>query len=416
MPQDAVSVTLAVGSAAYQKTLVASLLQSGLLRRFLMSGPYLEIQDPGSDGSLRVIKSFPLNRRINQLCWGLWRRLPEARRPPLPAMVAAVLSDQLWSRCIPPCTIFHGWMGNSLATLQVAKRQGDLTLIENAGRHPQHWHQATLEEYDRFQIAPNQRRPLLSPRMIRRQEREYELCDRVAVPSTLAHRSFAEFGLAHKAVVVLLGADTQLFSPQPRREPPRLFRACFVGRIELAKGIGYLLQAWKRLALPNAELVLVGEVKPEMNSLLRSHADSTVRMTGVLPHKGVAAHYRDADIFVLPSVNEGLAQVMLEAMASGLPVVASDLSGADDCITEGKEGFIVPARNVDRPAAVTLWCYQHRDEIRAMGLAARARIESQFTLDHYNHRQIALYRSLAGIHNPAVSGRRPLPTQAKPGS
>ena len=416
MPQDAVSVTLAVGSAAYQKTLVASLLQSGLLRRFLMSGPYLEIQDPGSDGSLRVIKRFPLNRRINQLCWGVWRRLPEALRPPQPAMVTAVLADHFWSRWIPPCTIFHGWMGNSLATLQVAKRQGALTLIENAGRHPQHWHQATLEEYDRFQIAPNQRRPLLSPRMIRRQEREYELCDRVAVPSTLAHRSFAEFGLAHKAVVVLLGADTQLFSPQPRREPPRLFRACFVGRIELAKGIGYLLQAWKRLALPNAELVLVGEVKPEMNSLLRSHADSTVRMTGVLPHKEVAAQYRDSDIFVMPSVNEGLAQVMLEAMASGLPVVASDLSGADDCITEGKEGFIVPARNVDRLAEVILWCYQHRDEIRAMGLAARARIESQFTLDHYNQRQIALYRSLAGIHNPAVSGRRPLPTQAKPGS
>jgi alpha-maltose-1-phosphate synthase len=416
MPQDAVSVTLAVGSAAYQKTLAASLLQAGLLRRFLKLGPYLEIEDPGPDGSLRVIKRFPLNRRMNQLCWGLWRRIPEPLRPPQPAMVTALLADHFWSRWIPPCTIFHGWMGMSLATLRVAKRQGALTLIENAGRHPQHWHQVAQEEYDRFHIAPSQRRPLLSPRMIRRQEREYELCDRIAVPSSLAYRSFAEFGLAHKAVVVLLGADTQLFSPQPRPEPPRLFRACFVGRIELAKGVGYLLQAWKRLALPNAELVFVGEVKPEMNSLLRSHADSTVRMTGVLPHKEVAAHYRESDIFIMPSVNEGLAQVMLEAMASGLPVVASDLSGADDCITEGKEGFIVPARNVDRLAEAILWCYRHPDEIRAMGLAARARIESQFTLEHYNQRQIALYRSLAGMHNPAVSDLHPLPTQAKPGN
>src|SRR6202050_302273 len=416
MPQDAVSVTLAAGSAAYQKTLVASLLQSGLLRRFLMSGPYLEIQDPGSDGSLRVIKRFPLNRRINQLCWGLWRRLPEALRPPQPAMITALLADRLRSRWVPPCTIFHGWMGMSLATLQVAKRQGALTLIENAGRHPQHWHQATQEEYDRFHIPPKQRQPLLSPRMIRRMEREYELCDRIAVPSSLAYRSFAEFGLGHKTTVVLLGADTQLFSPQPRSEPARLFRACFVGRVELAKGVGYLLQAWKRLGLPNAELVLVGEVKPEMNSVLRSHADSTVRMTGILPHDQVAAQDRKSDIFIMPSVNEGLAQVMLEAMASGLPVVASDLSGADDCVTEGKEGFIVPARNVDRLAEAILWCYQHPDEICAMGLAARARIESQFTLDHYNQRQIALYRSLAGMHNPAVSDRHPLPIQAKPGN
>ena len=61
-----------------------------------------------------------------------------------------------------------------------------------------------------------------------------------------------------------------------------IFRACFVGRVEPAKGVGYLLQAWNRLALPNAELLLVGEIKPEMNSLLRRYADSTVRLTGIV--------------------------------------------------------------------------------------------------------------------------------------
>ena len=81
---------------------------------------------------------------------------------------------------------------------------------------------------------------------------------------------------------------------------------------------------------------------------------------------------------------------------TGLPVVASDLSGACDCVTEGKEGFIVAARDVDRTAKAIHWCYQHRDETRAMGRAARARIEGQFTLDHYNQRMIALYRGLVG--------------------
>ena len=94
-------------------------------------------------------------------------------------------------------------------------------------------------------------------------------------------------------------------------------------------------------------------------------------------------------------MNEGLAQVLLEAMASGLPLVASDYSGAADLITHGKEGFIFPVRDVDRLAEAILWCYQHCDETQAMGRAARAKIESQFTLEHYNQRQIALYRSLA---------------------
>jgi starch synthase len=151
------------------------------------------------------------------------------------------------------------------------------------------------------------------------------------------------------------------------------------------------------MALPNAELVLAGEVRPEMNALLETHADSSVRKLGFLSVRELVKAYQESDVFVFPSVNEGFAQVLLEAMACGLPVVATELSGAKDCVTEGKEGFIVPARDVDRLAEAILWCYQHRDETRAMGKAARARIESQFTLEHYNQRMIALYNELASV-------------------
>jgi glycosyltransferase involved in cell wall biosynthesis len=289
-------------------------------------------------------------------------------------------------------------MGHSLASLRVAKRQGVATLVENPGRHSGDFHRAPEEECDRFNIKRSERGSLLPTELIHRIEREYEIGDRIVVPSTLAYRSFTKFGYAAKTVVAFPGVDDQFFSPLPPPQTGRapLFRVCFAGRVELAKGAGYLLQAWKRLSLSNAELVLAGEVRPEMKALLQTHADSTVRTTGFLPTLDLLQLYRDSDIFVLPSVNEGLAQVLLEAMASGLPVVASDMSGADDCVTQGKEGFITAARDVDSVAKAILWCYQHRDEARAMGRAARSRIESQFTLAHYNQRMIALYRSLAG--------------------
>jgi glycosyltransferase involved in cell wall biosynthesis len=89
--------------------------------------------------------------------------------------------------------------------------------------------------------------------------------------------------------------------------------------------LGYL-QAWKRVTLPAAELVLVGEIKPEMSGLLATYADPTVRLTGELPQSKVAEYYRKSSVFVLPSANEGLAQVLLEAMASGLCVVTTNLS------------------------------------------------------------------------------------------
>jgi glycosyltransferase involved in cell wall biosynthesis len=83
-------------------------------------------------------------------------------------------------------------------------------------------------------------------------------------------------------------------------------------------------------------------------------------------------------------------------MASGLAVVATDRTGAKDCMTDGEEGLIVPARNSDALADAILRCYQRPQETRVMGKAARVRIESQFTLEHYNERVIALYRTLAG--------------------
>jgi glycosyltransferase involved in cell wall biosynthesis len=309
-------------------------------------------------------------------------------------MLMTRLTDRLWAERLPECSIFHGWMGLSLACFERAKRQGTIALLENPARHPRHWHHAGVEECKHFGIRPQERSTALPAALIQRMEREFELCDRIVVPSTVSYRSFAECGLGDKAVVVKTAVDTGIFFPPPQPQERRVFRACFVGRVELAKGAGYLLQAWRRLALPNAELVLVGNVMPEMKSLLRTCADSSVRLRGFLSLPELTACYRESDVFVFPSVNEGLAQVLLEAMSSGLPLVASDHSGADDLITEGKEGFIVPARDVDRLAEAISWCYQHREETRAMGRAARAKVESQLTLEHYNQRQIALYRSL----------------------
>jgi glycosyltransferase involved in cell wall biosynthesis len=396
MKRDSVSVTLAVGAAPWQKTLATSLLRAGMLRRILSSGPYLEIQDPDGEDSLKEIKRFSLNRAVNRLAWGAWRRLPKNLRFGSPVMVTVLMADQLWSQWMPPCSVFHGWMGQSLACLRAAKKVGAMTLIENAGRHPGHFHRASWEECDRFSVPQKDRSPLLPVPLIRRMEREYEICDAIAVPSTVARESFAEFGYAKKTVVIFPGVDHQYFSPRPAKTVNAVFRTCFVGRVELAKGAGYLLKAWKRLGLANAELVLAGEIRPEMKALLKTHADSSVRTVGVLTALELAELYRSSDLFAFPSVNEGLAQVLLEAMASGLPVVASEFSGATDCVAEGKEGFIVPARDVDRLAEAILWCYQHRDETRAMGGAARARVESEFTLDHYSQRMIALYRQVVG--------------------
>jgi glycosyltransferase involved in cell wall biosynthesis len=397
MPSDEVSVILSVGLAPYQKTLASSLLRERMLRRMFDFSPWMDIhiQEPNGDGSLNRIKRFPTYKFINRAAWGIWRRLPASVRPRPPVGLNVAVGDWLMANWIVPSTIFHGCTANCLTSLRTAKTQGAITLVENAARHPRHWMATEIEESRRFDVQGRSGSGHLPALLMQRREREFDRCDRIVVPSTVAYRSFAELGYGEKTAVVLTGVDSDVFAPKCEPAQPTLFRALYVGRLELSKGLGYLLQAWKRLALSRAELVLVGAVNPNLQSLLKAYAAPSVRVMGFLLPSEMVTYYREASIFVFPSPNEGLAQVLLEAMASGLPVVASDLSGASDCVTEGKEGLIVPARDVDRLADAILWCYQHREETRAMGLAARTKIENQFTLEHYNRRVIALYRSLA---------------------
>jgi glycosyltransferase involved in cell wall biosynthesis len=400
MRSDAVSVTLALGSSApYQRTLASRLLSAGLLRRVLVPGLFIEVQEPGPDGALRVIEKFPANDLLNRVLWGTWARTPASLRPKPPMTITSWLSDRLLSGWIGSCSIFHACTGFCLACLSAAKRQGVLTLVDIGTRHPRAWRQSAMEECGRFGVREAEGAAMLSERLLRRMDREFETCDHIVVPSNVSRQSFAERGLGEKTIVLRTGVDSEFFSP-PVPWERRLFRAVYVGRVQMAKGAAYLLQAWKRLALPHAELTLIGEIKPAVRSVLDQFADSTVRFAGVLPPREVANCYRESDLFVFPSVSEGLAEVILEAMATGLPVVATDTSGARDCLDDGKEGLIVPVRDVEAMAEAILWCYQHRDESRAMGKAARARIESEFTLEHYVGRQIELYRLLARERRP----------------
>lgn len=396
MPVDRLSVTLQISAASYQKTLAESLLSAGMLRQAIDLVPYLGIREPDGDGHLARVKNFPAYTLSKRIVWGVWQRLPRKLQPRPPAELTVWLADRLLENSIAPSRIFHGCTSLCLASLRAAKRLGAITLVEHASCHLREWNKVESEECRRFGVQGSDGSGYHSEGLLRRVEQEIEECDRIVVPSGVAQQSFAEHGYGKKTLVVPTGVDAEFFSPGSETASP-VFRVCYVGRVELAKGVGYLLQAWKRLALPGAELVLVGEVKSHMETILKDYADCGVRLTGALPPHEVARTYRESSLFVLPSPMEGLAQVLLEAMASGLAVVATDRTGANDCMTDGKEGRIVPARDVDALAEAILWCYRHRGETLEMGRAARARIESWFTLEHYNQRVIALYQSLASV-------------------
>ena len=382
-PVNPIGVTLVANYVSYQKRLPETLLAAGMLRRLVVFGSVAEVREPDDAGNLCVVKRFPLYNLARRALWGSWRRLPGTGRSKLPIAATVSMQDRLTANWVSDSDIFHACTAVSLRSIAAAKHHGAFTILENASMHPRHWQREVLAECKQFGVKPWNCDVVLPGPLIRRRELEYDVCDRIIVPSSLARKSFEEFGHGTKVEVMLRGVDHTIFTPRAAQEPRDLFRVCFVGRVELAKGVPYLLRAWKQLALRNAELLLVGTVQPEIATVLKEYGAENVRLVGWLPPAELAKRYRESDLFVMPSVNEGLALVVLEAMASGLPVVATDRSGAADVVEEGKQGFIVPARKIDALADAIQWCYQHREEAASMGIAARARTEAQFTLAHY---------------------------------
>jgi glycosyltransferase involved in cell wall biosynthesis len=396
-----VTVTLNLSSGLFHR-LAATLQQQDMLRRAFSAWPDVEIFDPNGEG-LRLVRRYRFYWHAHRILWGIWRRLPGSKfSRNLPAAFLTALADWLFARWIPSSTIYHGCTGVCLFSMKKAKRLGAITMIENAIMHTRDWQKAVIEECKAFGVLPRNCRATLPRPMIWRLEREYQRCDYIIVPSTIAGESLAAAGLREKTIVVNAGVDHQFFTPPAVVEPRAIFRVCYVGRVELAKGVPYLLQAWKQLDLADAELVLTGEIAPEMDAVIKKYALPNVRLTGILPASQIAEGYRVSHLFAFPSVNEGLARVLFEAMACGLPVVATEKSGAEDLIAQGVEGTIVPARDAGALAAAILWHYQNPQAAAAMGKAARAKVEQQFTLAHYEERMIGVYRLVAGrgLTNP----------------
>ena len=390
------TVTLALASQLFQKQVASALQVRGMLKRVHSFGLELEIFDPDGSENLRVVHRFKHYRLANRILWGLWRRTPGSQfSRTLPVILTTAAADWLASQWMAECDIYHGWTSLCLEGIQDAKRRGAITLVENAVMHPREWQRAVLTECDAFGIKPHSCRATLPTLLIRRMEREFEICDHIIVPSEVARCSFETEGCPGKAIVVHAGVDHRFFTPPDAQQPRQPFRVCYVGRVEIAKGVPYLLQAWKKLALPNAELVMIGEVAAETRDLLKELALPNVRFTGLQSLLEVREWYRKSHLFAFPSVNEALARVLFESMACGLPVIATPASGGNDCITEDVDGAIVPARNPEALAEAIRWHYSNPDATIEMGRAARKKIEQRFTVEHYVERIIGVYCALA---------------------
>jgi glycosyltransferase involved in cell wall biosynthesis len=175
----------------------------------------------------------------------------------------------------------------------------------------------------------------------------------------------------------------------------------YVGVVSRAKGLHHLLNAFISLAreYPQSRLVIVGPVYDKHYSdELRQRAEVTglsdrVHFVGELEQEEVAQRMASATVFVLPSLTEGFGRVVLEAMATGTPIVASAVGGIPEILTDGVEGFLVEPGEEEVLTARLRWICEHRTAACEMGRRGRQSVVGRFSSVDFKRSYGALFEA-----------------------
>lgn len=222
---------------------------------------------------------------------------------------------------------------------------------------------------------------LPSSRFVRplQKQREMELADLVLAPSTFVERTIAKHHPNKIVMPARYGVDLEFWRGPKQRGGSRTLRFLYTGQISLRKGMPVLLEAWRAAAIPEAELHLVGLW--QLADSLKHELPPGIAISPPCSSSELRDHYRNADVFVFPSFFEGFGLVLLEAMACGMPAIASTATAGPDVLDDSC-GRIVRAGDVDELIAVLEWFGNNRSAIERMGIAARARAAT-FTWARY---------------------------------
>jgi glycosyltransferase involved in cell wall biosynthesis len=335
-------LTLTCGRKFHSDHLAAALLRQNALDRVITANPpstYRRHSFPKEHIRFAPPVYLPglAARRINALV---------SLEPQL-SWWASRLFDRWASRHLGTPDVLLAWAWSARRTFIAAHKRGITCVLEETGSANAHQEEILREEYDRLNLKPRRKLP---PAVIANERLECELADVILCPSEYVARSYAIYGIPReKCMVIPYATNPALFSC-PKIDQEGVFRILYVGSVSARKGIVYLLQALQHLPRDRYECSVIGRIEAGFESALVPYASLFTHIPSV-PYEQMAAHYQRASVFVLPTLDEGMAHVILEALCSGTPVITTINSGAETMIKDGHNGFIAGIRDSQAIAA-----------------------------------------------------------------
>lgn len=307
------------------------------------------------------------------------------------------MRKRLRSADCPRFEVAQGILGFCTEIFDKAEQVGALKVADCPNSHPANLQSTWQRECDLW--CPGQRLPI-PQKMFARMAGELQRADVVLCPSEFVRETMTSNGVAPaKCFLNPYGVDVGMFAVGDAVEVDKVdspdkgkLRFITVGAISLRKGHQYLFRAFEKVKQkwPEAELICVGDYKADFRKE-RPRWEGKFRHYARLTHPELAKLLPACTAFVLTSVEEGFARAIPEAMAAGLPIVATYETGAPTVVQDGVEGLIVPARDPERTAEALLSLASNVVARRRMGAASRRKGVQSNSWQDYGDRLLAEY-------------------------
>lgn len=302
----------------------------------------------------------------------IFSAVTHARTPLILDELDSIFFDHWAAARLMDCDLLLGASTSSLVTGKAAQRKGGTYVVDRACPDIRVQQQMMVEEARK--VGGTFRRN--SPWFIERQVEEYEQANFILCPSDYSRRSFPEH-LREKVVVApLYGCST--VSQRTLKPFGSTFVLGVVGGGPLRKGLLYLLQAWKELSLPHAELRIRTSDEifayPVLKQLLAEQP--TISVVSYVPD--MTTFYANCDAFILPSVDDGFGLSLMEAIAHGVPSIATRNCGASELLIPDRDCLLIDAFSVDQIKQAVLRLYESqelREQLQSSGPAAVLALE-----------------------------------------
>ena len=375
------NVTVSVHGRWHAFELATELQDRGLLSQLLTTYPRMAVKQI-TTRTLPVISkpSLELRRRIYDR-WGFGAK-PDCD-------IAAAFGRFAAKQVSPDTNLFIGWSSASLEAIPIVQGRGGKVVIERGSTHIQHQANILRIGYERAGLPWDGTDPLI----IERELAEYQAADAIAVPTTFARQSFIDHGIpGDKIIVNPYGTDLSERVGRKQKIGSGPLRLLFVGGVSVRKGAPWLIEALKELE-GQAACRFAGPVEPALRQMYGAGLPENVEWLGPLSSADVDRELSAADVFCLPSLEEGFPLSLLDAMAAGLTCVVTP-AASDGVVRDGKNGILVPPMDVRALVTALDGISVDRSRLPVLGEAARAAVHEGYSWRDYGDRAVAAYEAL----------------------